>query len=180
MSTGRSSTAGPGTGAEPIVVVMGVAGSGKTTVGRPLAAALRVPFLEGDDLHPAANRERMAAGRPLEDAHRWPWLDAVRARMAAAARAGTGLVVACSALKRSHRQRLAEGLPAVFVHLDAGREVLRQRLEGRGGHFFPAALLDSQLADLEPLEPPENGIAVDARRQPAELAASLAERLSPV
>lgn len=159
-------------GGAPLVVVMGVAGCGKTTVGRALAQALGVPFVDADDLHPPANVDRMRRGLPLDDELRRPWLDAVHARLAAAA--PQGLVVACSALKRAYRARLAQGLPALrFFHLHADRDTLAQRLQQRAGHFFAPHLLDDQLATLEPLagEPP-----LDARAAPAELVLELVRR----
>jgi gluconokinase len=156
-----------------LVVVMGVAGSGKTTVGRALAMALQVPFCDADDLHPPANTARMQQGLPLDDAHRWPWLAAVHDRLATAAQRGEGLVMACSALKASYRQRLAADLPALaFVHLQAPRAVLENRLANRRGHFFPATLLDSQLATLEPLSAAE-GFAVDATLEVEPLVAAI-------
>lgn len=156
------------------VVVMGVAGSGKTTVGRALAAALHVPFCDADSLHPPANTQRMRQGLPLDDEHRWPWLAAVHDRIATAAQSGEGLVMACSALKAVYRDRIAASLgpppggQLPFVHLEAPREVLATRLQRRRGHFFPPTLLDSQLATLEPLSAAE-GFAVDATQPLADL-----------
>ena len=148
----------------PLVVLMGVAGCGKTTVGRAVALALAAPFVDADDLHPPANKARMAQGLPLDCDHRGPWLDAVHARIVAGSHDRRGVVVACSALKQTYRERLAKDLhQVVFVHLQADRSTLVQRLQQRVGHFFPAALLDSQLATLEPLSgPPGEGLAVDA------------------
>ena len=121
----------------PLVVVMGVSGAGKTTVGRLLAEKVGLPFCEGDDLHPPANKQRMARGRPLDDAHRWPWLEAIRERLVDAARRQTGLVVACSALKQSYRRHLEADLPAVlFVLLDVDRATLQARLQQRRGPRF--------------------------------------------
>lgn len=146
----------------PIVVVMGVSGSGKSTIGEALAEALGVPFIDGDALHPAANVAKMAAGIPLVDADRWPWLDAVGRALREAEDSGEGLVVACSALKRGYRDRIAAAAPAsVFVHLAGSRDVLSRRLGHRRGHFMPATLLDSQLATLQPLQPGERGLTVD-------------------
>ena len=133
------------------LVVMGVSGCGKSSLGATLAAALALPFTDADDLHPAANRAKMAAGQPLTDADRWPWLLAVGAVLAK----GAG-VVACSALRRAYRDRLREAAgPVQFLHLVAPREVIAERLAARRGHFMPLALLDSQLATLEPLAPGE-------------------------
>jgi gluconokinase len=139
------------------VVVMGVSGSGKTTVGMALAARLGVPFTDGDDLHPAANLRKMTDGVPLTDADRWPWLDAVGAVLAEGAH-----VVACSALRRAYRDRLRAAAPDLrVVHLEVPREVLEERMTHRA-HFMPVALLDSQLATLEPPGPGEGALTVDA------------------
>jgi gluconokinase len=131
---------------------MGVAGSGKTTVGRALAEKLGYRFVEADELHPAANIEKMRRGIALDDADRWPWLDAVAAQLHG------DVVVSCSALKQSYRARLK---PTQVVYLKASREALAQRVAHRPGHFFPASLLDSQLATLEE---PEGAIVVDPTR----------------
>lgn len=139
---------------------MGVSGSGKSTIGALVADVLSVSFVDGDSLHPQANIEKMAAGHPLDDADRWPWLAIVGATLAGAM--GTGLVVACSALKRVYRDAiLAEAPGAVFLQLDGCRSVLASRVHGRSGHFMPASLLDSQLAALERLQPEEAGVIVD-------------------
>lgn len=146
--------------AAPLVVVMGVAGSGKSTIGVLVADALGVPFIDGDSLHPIANVTKMAAGTPLTDEDRWPWLARVGEELADAS--GTGLVVACSALKRVYRAAiLVEAPGAVFLHLSGSREVLSARLEGRSGHFMPISLLDSQLATLEQLSDDEPRVVVD-------------------
>jgi gluconokinase len=157
---------------------MGVAGSGKTSVGELLAKKLGVPFLEGDDFHPAANVAKMAAGVPLDDADRGPWLDAVGAAINQAP--APRLVVACSALKRSYRERLAEAAerPLVFVLLDASRETLARRLATRRGHFMPTSLLDSQLATLERPGPPEKAVVVSAEGIQAQVVEAVIEALS--
>ena len=151
-----------------VVVVMGVAGTGKTTIGPLLAARLGVPYAEGDDFHPPANIARMTAGTPLTDDDRWPWLDAIGDW--AHGRAGLGGVVSSSALKRSYRDRLRAAAPGVvFVHLTGSRELIGDRMSHRQGHFMPTALLDSQFATLQPLEADETGVAVDVTGTPDEI-----------
>jgi gluconokinase len=159
------------------VVVMGVSGSGKSTVGAALADALGIPFVDGDALHPAANVAKMAAGIPLDDADRAPWLDAIGALLARGP-----VVVACSALKRAYRDRLRAAAPSlVLVFLDGSRELLADRMAARPGHFMPPALLDSQLATLERPALDEHALTADvAEPVPgivASLVASLAERM---
>ncbi|MEU1303245.1 gluconokinase [Streptomyces shenzhenensis] len=151
-----------------VVVVMGVAGTGKTTIGPLLAARLGVPYAEGDDFHPPANIAKMSAGTPLDDADRWPWLDAIGGW--AHGRAGLGGVVSSSALKRSYRDRLRAAAPGiVFVHLTGDRALIEDRMSHRQGHFMPTALLDSQFATLQPLEPDEPGVTVDVSGSPDEI-----------
>jgi gluconokinase len=146
----------------PVLVVMGVSGSGKSTVAEPLAKRLGWPFEEGDDLHPAANVAKMKAGVPLDDADRAPWLDAVAAWIAERLRAGNGGVITCSALRRVYRDRLREaGDGVVFVYLEGAEAVIAGRIAERHGHFMPAALLDSQFATLEEPTPDERAIVVD-------------------
>ena len=143
-----------------LVTVMGVSGSGKTTVAAALAQRLRVPFVDADDLHPPANVAKMSAGIPLDDADRLPWLRTVGAWLAD--RAASGGVTSCSALRRSYRDVLREAAPEqVFVHLAGDREVIARRVAGRPGHFMPAALVDSQFATLEPRAPDERGVTLD-------------------
>ncbi|RDG35868.1 gluconokinase [Streptomyces corynorhini] len=151
-----------------VVVVMGVAGTGKTTVGPLLADALGVPYAEGDDFHPPSNIAKMSAGTPLEDADRWPWLEAIGAW--AHSRAGLGGVVSSSALKRAYRDRLRDEAPgAVFLHLTGDRPLIERRMGERQGHFMPAGLLDSQFATLEDLGADEAGVAVDVSGTPEEI-----------
>jgi carbohydrate kinase (thermoresistant glucokinase family) len=150
-----------------IVVVAGVSGSGKSTVGALLAGRLGWPFTDADALHPAANIAKMRAGHPLSDADRRPWLAAVAARMDEYAAAGESAVLACSALKRCYREELLAGRPGdqmVFLH--ASRDMLEARLRARHGHFFPAALLDSQFADLESPQPAEHILVLEATLPP--------------
>ena len=144
----------------PLVVAMGVSGSGKSTVGAALAQRLRVPFADADDFHPAANIAKMTAGEALDDDDRRPWLEAIGEWLTAHAEAGG--VMSCSALKRTYRDQLRRHAPAAeFLHLHGSREVIARRQASRPGHFMPASLLDSQFATLEPLAPDEQGQVVD-------------------
>ncbi len=152
-------TAGPTVSGPTVVVVMGVSGSGKTTVARALAEACGWDFGEGDDLHPRSNVEKMAAGLPLTDADRLPWLRSVRAWIDGRADAGRDAVIACSALRRSYRDVLRRP-EVVFVLLDGDRDTLLARMRARHGHFMPASLLDSQLATLEHPGPDERAVTV--------------------
>lgn len=141
------------------IVVMGVSGSGKSTVGAALAQRLQVPFADADDLHPPANIAKMSAGHALDDHDRFPWLETIGAWLAAHAEGG---VMSCSALKRSYRDHLRHLAPQVrFVHLDGSREVIVRRQAARPGHFMPASLISSQFATLEHLQPDEDGVVVD-------------------
>ncbi|MDR6687445.1 beta-N-acetylhexosaminidase [Arthrobacter sp. 1088] len=141
------------------IVVMGVAGCGKSTVGAALAERLGAEFLDGDSLHPQSNIDKMASGTPLNDDDRAPWLAGIGRRFTAS---NSALVIACSALKRSYRDIIRSGDPSVvFVHLYGTRELLNERMNARPGHFMPASLLDSQLATLEPLQDDEAGIVLD-------------------
>ena len=145
-----------------VVVVMGVAGAGKSTVGRALAERLRVPFLEADDLHPAANVAKMSAAVPLTDEDRWPWLSAIAEWIDQLDPASTTAVVACSALKRSYRRLLAMGRPRIqIVHVAGSPELVAERMEGRTDHYFPASLIASQFKALEPPDPDEGAVVVD-------------------
>lgn len=154
----------------PPVAVMGVAGSGKSVVGAALAQALGACFIEGDRLHPAENVARMAAGKPLTDDDRAGWLDAVGREIAAKAADGAGVVAACSALKRRYRDRLRGFAPSlVFLHLSLDPDTARRRVLGREGHFMPPSLVDSQFADLEPPEPDEAALTLDALRPVGDL-----------
>jgi carbohydrate kinase (thermoresistant glucokinase family) len=161
-----------------IVLVAGVAGTGKTTVGSLLAERLGWPFTDADALHPAANIAKMRAGHPLTDADRRPWLAAVRARMDAYTAGAESAVMACSGLKRSYREQLLAGRPeAYMVFLHATREVLEARLRARHGHFFLAGMLDSQLADLQDPEPDENVVVVEAAGTPDQIVDVIIQRL---
>lgn len=135
------------------IVIMGVSGCGKSTVGAALAKALTIPYRDGDDLHPAANVEKMRAGIPLTDDDRWPWLDHVAATLRDAA----PVIIGCSALRRAYRDRIRAGAggPVQFVHLTGSRAVIAARMAARKGHYMPPTLLDSQFATLEPPGPDE-------------------------
>jgi gluconokinase len=159
-------------------VVMGVSGSGKTTVARALADRQGWLFAEGDDFHPAANVAKMAAGHPLDDSDRAPWLDALADWIGARERAGESCVLTCSALKRAYRDRLRDGHPSVlFLQVDVPVDVLRARLSHRRDHYMPASLLDSQLATLEPLAPDEPGARVDGTGDPDQVVDAVLDRL---
>ncbi|WP_370970845.1 gluconokinase [Amycolatopsis sp. cg9] len=153
-----------------VIVVMGVSGSGKTTIGTALAGALDVEYAEADSFHPKANIDKMTAGHPLTDEDRAPWLEAIadwiREHQAA------GGVVTSSALKRRYRDVLRTGGNVWFAHLHGDREILAERMKSRSGHFMPVSLLDSQLADLEALEPDEPGAIFDIRDTPADITAA--------
>ena len=142
------------------IVVMGVSGSGKSTVGAALGQRLRVPFADADDFHPPANIEKMSSGQALNDDDRYPWLEAIGGWLAS--HCGAGGVMSCSALKRRYRDQLRRHCPHVeFLHLSGSPEVIGARQASRPGHFMPASLLASQFDTLEPLEPDERGIVVD-------------------
>lgn len=161
-----------------LYVVMGVSGSGKSLIGATLARELDIEFVEGDGLHPADNVKRMAAGIPLTDDDRRGWLIAIAARLREAKRAGVGLVISCSALKRSYRDLLRfDGDPDVrFVYLAGGRALLAERLTQRRGHFMPASLLDSQLSILEEPSPDEHPWVCDIRETPDTIVGDLVAR----
>ncbi|CDX13435.1 gluconate kinase 2; gluconate transport, GNT I system [Mesorhizobium sp. ORS 3324] len=147
------------------IVVMGVAGCGKTVVGEALAETLKAVFIEGDRLHPPENVARMARGEPLTDALREGWLDAVGERIAASVGGGQKAVAACSALKRSYRDRLRRFCPDIFfLYLRIDRETAWRRVAGRKGHFMPASLVDSQFATLEEPGADERAATMDATR----------------
>jgi gluconokinase len=146
---------------------MGVSGSGKSTVADGLVDRLGWEFAEGDDFHPAANVEKMRAGRPLDDEDRWPWLRRLADWIGEHEQTGTSVVVTCSALKRSYRDLLCDGHPSVwFAHVTADAALIRERVTKRSGHYMPAALLDSQLATLEPLQDDEPGASISGAGAP--------------
>ena len=151
------------------LVLMGVAGCGKTTAADNLHRALGWPIAEADDFHPAANIAKMSRGVPLTDEDRWPWLTSLRDWMSARAADGIRTIVTCSALKRSYRDLLSEAEGRVFfIHLLADPDELRERMAHREGHFMPPALLPSQFAALEPLDDDEDGVTVVSRPTPEE------------
>jgi carbohydrate kinase (thermoresistant glucokinase family) len=157
-----------------IVLLMGVCGCGKSTVGRALAAALDWPFVDADTLHPPHNVAKMASGMPLTDEDRWPWFDRVVAEMRRYDAAGSHLVVACSALKQAYRDRLASGGPVRFVYLKGDASIIEPRLATRTGHFMPPALLASQFATLEE---PTDAIVIDIAQPAPEQVAAISRAL---
>lgn len=149
---------------------MGVCGCGKSEVGRGLAAALGMRFLEGDAYHSTANVAKMAAGIPLTDADRADWLQRLQDELSAARAGGAGVVLACSALKRRYRDLLRAADPELrFAHLAGPRELIAERMQSRTAHYMPLSLLDSQLRDLEPLAADEAGVLLDIGNPPAVL-----------
>lgn len=145
-----------------IAVVMGVSGSGKTTIGRALASELGADFLEGDKFHPPSNVAKMSRGEPLDDADRWPWLDRMAEELARARSSGRSAVLACSALKRSYRDRLRRGAPDLrLVYLKGDKALILGRLHARTQHFMPPGLLDSQFKVLEEPGPDESPVVID-------------------
>lgn len=170
-------------GAAPILLIMGVSGSGKTTVGALLAGRLQWPYAEADDFHPPANLRKMRAGEPLTDEDRMPWLHAIGAWIDEQIAAGRPAVVSCSALKRSYRDVLRgpgsgrDPAQLRLIYLEGDRELIARRMAARHGHFFPATLLDSQFRDLEPPEPDEHAIVVPIARTPADIADEILTRL---
>ena len=164
-----SHPAQPDTASDPTaaIVVMGVCGAGKTEIGRRLAAALGWTFRDADDFHGPDNVAKMRAGTPLEDADRWPWLDALAGVLREAVAGGPPTVLACSALARRYRDRLGLPHPRIrLAHLDDPSGVIRDRIARRAGHFMPAALLDSQLALLERPAADERAIVIDVAAAP--------------
>lgn len=156
-------------GTAPVIVVMGVSASGKSSVAAGLSSALELPWIDADDLHPAANVAKMASGQPLDDDDRGPWLDRVGEELARGAAAG-GIIVACSALRRTYRDRLRSAAPRVsFVHLTGSPDLLASRASARRDHFMPSTLLASQLALLEPLDGDEAGTEIDVAPSVADI-----------
>jgi gluconokinase len=162
-------------GAGVIVLLMGVSGAGKTSVGTMLAAQLGWEFADADDYHPAANVEKMRHGIPLTDADREPWLESLRALIVAWMTAGKDAVLACSALKQTYRERLTAGAPVLLVYLKADRELLRERLLLRRGHYMKEGTLESQIVTLQE---PQNAVVVDARGTVEDIAREIRLRVS--
>jgi gluconokinase len=166
-------------GGTTTVVVMGVSGSGKSTVAAGLVDRLGCDFAEGDDFHPPANVAKMRAGTPLDDEDRWPWLRTLAAWIGEHEQAGRSVVVTCSALKRSYRDLLRDGHPSVwFAHVTVDPDLLRQRVQKRSGHYMPPSLLDSQLATLEPLQDDEPGASISGAGTPDAVVEKLLTTLS--
>jgi gluconokinase len=169
---------GQGLSRPMVAVVMGVSGSGKTTVAALLAAALGWHFEEGDDLHPAANVEKMRRGVPLTDEDRWPWLHRIAETIDNWRARGESGVLTCSALKRAYRDIIVDNRPDVrLVYLRGDRATIHERMATRHGHFMPVALLDSQFATLEEPGPDEHPIIVSVGKRPAEIAREVIEAL---
>lgn len=153
---------------------MGVCGAGKTEIGRRLATALGWTFCDADDFHPPSNVEKMRSGEPLDDADRWPWLDALAALLRESVAGRRSIVLACSALARRYRERLGLPHPRIrLVHLDDPGGIIRRRLAQRAGHFMPAELLESQLALLERPGGDERPIVVDVAAEPEAIVRSI-------
>ena len=166
---------------KPLIVVMGVAGSGKTTIASGLAETLGVPFVEGDSLHPAANVKKMAAGIALTDEDRWPWLEAIGDRIEVERVTGHGVVVSCSALKHVYRDCLRKQVHGTvqFILLDGTPELIGDRMRKRKGHFMPPALLDSQFATLEKPTADEHAVILDISHPIPALLAEAANSVIP-
>ena len=166
-------------GEAPVVVVMGVAGSGKTTVGAMLAGRLGWTYAEADDFHPRSNVDKMAAGQPLTDEDRGPWLAAIGRWIDERRAAGEPGVVSCSGLKRAYRDRLRAGRPEVrVVFLEGSRELIGRRMVARHGHFMRADMLDSQFADLEPPVPAEHVVTVSVEATPPQIVEAIVQALA--
>lgn len=163
----------------PVLLITGVSGSGKSTIGSLLAARLGWSYAEADAFHPERNIAKMAAGQPLDDADRAPWLQAIGAWIDATTRAGRPAVVSCSALKRAYRDELRKGRPNVrLIYLDADYRTIDARLAARKGHFFPAQLLATQFRDLEPPDPDEHALVAGVTEPPEQIVERLLEGLN--
>lgn len=158
------------------IVLMGVAGCGKSAVGAALASRIGAAYVDGDDLHPQANIDKMRRGEPLTDNDRWPWLTLVGRKLGMAE---SGLILGCSALKRAYRDhiRAEAGTPVLFVHLSGSRDLIARRMGARTGHFMPTSLIDSQFAALEPPSAEEGAITVDIDASLEAIVTAIAEQL---
>ena len=161
-----------------IVIIFGVSGAGKTTVGKLLARELGWRFIEADDFHPAANIEKMRSGHPLTDEDRWPWLDCLRKQIERSLSAGENAVLACSALKRAYRDRLRVSDEVKFVFLRGDYALVEKQLRSRHGHFMDANLLQSQFDDLEEPQPDENVLTIELGRTPEEIVEEIKTKLN--
>ena len=161
-----------------IVIIFGVSGAGKTTVGKLLARELGWHFLEADDLHPEANIEKMRSGYPLRDADRWPWLERLRQQIDQSLAIGEKVVLACSALKRAYRERLRVGDEGKFVFLRGDYALVEKQLRSRHGHFMNPDLLQSQFDDLEKPRPDENALTIELGRRPEEIVEEIRAKLN--
>jgi len=159
------------------IVIMGVSGSGKSSVGDALSERLGIPYRDGDDLHSPENIRKMQAGEALTDADRWPWLDRVALELAALA----PVIIGCSALRRAYRDRIRAGAggPVYFVHLAGSRELIAERMARRSGHFMPTSLLDSQFAALEPPGPDEDAVTVEIDQPLDRLVSDILHQMNP-
>jgi gluconokinase len=160
-----------------IVIVFGVSGAGKTTIGKLLAEELGWRFYEADDFHPRANIEKMRSGHPLSDEDRWPWLERLREQITRSLAAKENVLLACSALKRAYRERLRVSDDVKFVFLRGDYTLIERQLRRRRGHFMNPALLQSQFADLEEPEPDEDAITIELGRAPEELVEEIKAKL---
>lgn len=165
--------------ANPPMIIMGVSGCGKSTVGQALAERIGSVFIDGDDLHPSSNKEKMAAGHPLSDADREPWLVSIGQELSRSTSGTAPAVIACSALKRSYRDLLRAHEPTtLFIHLRGAVELIQHRLDERSHEYMPPTLLASQLDTLEALESDEHAIEIDVTRSPEEIVDLVAKKLN--
>jgi gluconokinase len=161
-----------------MIIIFGVSGAGKTTVGKLLARELGWQFLEADDFHPAANIEKMRSGRPLTDEDRWPWLDRLREQIEQLLSAGENAVLACSALKRAYRDRLRVSNEVKFVFLRGDHALVEKQLRSRRGHFMNAALLQSQFDDLQKPQPDEHALTIKLGQTPEQIVEKIKGKLN--
>lgn len=161
-----------------IIIIFGVSGAGKTTIGKLLGRELGWRFIEADDFHPAANIEKMRAGHPLNDKDRWPWLERLRQQIQRSLAAGENAVLACSALKRAYRARLHVSEAVKFVFLRGDYALVEKQLRSRKGHFMNANLLQTQFDDLEDPQPHENVLTIDLGRTPEEIVEIIKAKLN--